>query len=108
MSTPTVSVSSGVVTVIPATSNPPGAVPATSYNVGVRLATDPAGTYQFHTNIPATANPISVSLAALGITAAGNYDAAAQAVTPIGTTSWGPEFSFIAGVLPNPPQVTVA
>jgi hypothetical protein len=60
------------------------------------------------TTIPATANPLAVTLAALGVTTAGNYEAAAQAVTALGATAWGAEFSFTASVQPNPPTVVVA
>jgi len=110
VTTPNVSVTSGAVTVVPSTS-PPGAAPATSYNVGIRLTTatgSVAGTYPSQGNILATATPLSISLTALGITTGGIYAAAAQAVTAIGTTAWGPEFLFDGLVLPLPPGVSVA
>lgn len=111
MSAPNVSVVSGVITVSPSTTSPAGAAPATSYNVGVRLVTavgSTAGSYTFTGSIAATDNPLAISLATLGVTAAGSYAAAAQAVTGEGTTAWGPEFDFTGILLPNPPTVVVA
>lgn len=111
VTTPNVSVTSGVVTVIPSATSPAGAAPATSYNVGLRLTTatgSVAGTYPIQGTIPATASPLAISLATLAVTTGGVYAASAQAVTAIGTTAWGPEFTFNAQVLPNPPGVSVA
>lgn len=115
VSLPTVSVATGKVTVNPPTTNtdgtpiPPGEI--TSYNVGVRSLTatgSVAGTYPFSGSLSASASPLALTLESLGVTKADSYAASAQAVTPNGTSAWGPEFSFTAAPsLPNPPTVSV-